>query len=137
MKVNYENYEFNKELGFSIKLDETKFYVDEIFKKIKDTHKNVKANSFEINLNETLKMNVIYNNKAYIGLYKTSCIYFIKKIQVIYKNIKCNIYNCNMLESYITNIMESKVNKIQIVEKNTKKLIKSSDLFSLDFNNIF
>ena len=55
MKVNYENYEFNKELGFSIKLDETKFYVDEIFKKIKDTHKNVKANSFEINLNETLK----------------------------------------------------------------------------------
>ena len=41
-----------------------------------------------------------------------------------------------MLESYITNIMESKVNKIQIVEKNTKKLIKSSDLFSLDFNNI-
>ena len=113
-----------------------KIYVDKIFNIIIETRKNDNVNSFEINLDENLKMKVKYENNYYITFYDSSIIIFLKKIKVTYKNKKCYIYNNKMLESYITDIFDiDDVKKIEFRDKNTKSIIKYGDLFSSKFNN--
>ena len=113
-----------------------KIYVDKIFNIIIETRKNDNVNSFEINLDENIKMKVKYENNYYITFYDSSIIIFLKKIKVTYKNKKCYIYNNKMLESYITDIFDiDDVKKIEFRDKNTKSIIKYGDLFSSKFNN--